>query len=573
MSAWPFPGNRAPIWRTLGWVCIGASVALTGLFMVLGPKRLKGQTGTGLFDPGMSGTRGSLTEAMGAGQMVLDYQTVEGTDADLRLGGVTGRLVDGSGRWRLKSPAARRRDQAWTLDGPLDLELVDPLGAPQGQGRMAGEGPALRWKEAVWTGLQPLEWHSLQGAGTGVWRLPEGWTRQADGRFVVEQGGVRWIASAAGALRSMEAARVWATPGFATAHLEQVAAELAGGKVLASVADLDPSTVRWPSALSFSREDGWKGTAAGGEAPRPAAGAPLQRVELRTFRATREGGEGAEALEAEGARWTPAGLRLEGSVRWTQTYQGAPLQLQAPVVLFRSGPGPDLPPSLPVGHALADGHPVLAWGGRTLTAPRMEVDRLTRRWALAAPTLGRGPDGTFAGTSATGVPGAWTVEGPVSLSMAGGGQVRGAQLLWEEGAWTLKGNPATFTRLRERLAGTRILRSGERLAFPEGLQGEESGADGTLTLRAGQGEGDGQILRLTGGVACAGPGWRVEAPSLTLTFGPGRVVKAIHAAGGVTLKGRYGEGRGQALDLSLPSGAPAVVKWQGRVQGEGETAW
>ncbi|HZU52866.1 MAG TPA: hypothetical protein VFF77_03160, partial [Holophagaceae bacterium] len=184
-----------------------------------------------------------------------------------------------------------------------------------------------------------------------------------------------------------------------------------------------------------------------------------------------------------------------------------------------------------------------------------------------------GPDGTFSGAGAEGTPTAWTVAGPVNLSMAGGGQLRGSQLIWEAGAWTLRGNPATWTRLRERLSGPRIIRSGDRLDFPEGLQGAEAGPDGDLTVRAAQGRGDDELLLLTGGVACSGPGWRVEAPAVTVTFGPGHVVKAVHASGGASLKGRYGEGKGEALDMAFGAGAPPVVRWQGRVRGEGETSW
>ncbi|HTL98428.1 MAG TPA: hypothetical protein VL181_06445 [Holophagaceae bacterium] len=573
MNGWPFPSHRDPFWRVAGWVCLGGVLGFTGLFMLQGPRRLKGQEGAGLFDPGMSGTRGSITEAMGSGRMVLNYQTLEGTDEDLRLHGVTGQLLDSTGLWHLNSPSARRLDQAWTLDGPLDLDLVDGAGSRLGQGHMTDPSGAMLWKDAVWTGLQPMVWQSDQGSASGEWHLPAGWTRQSDGRFVVEQGGVRWVAGSPGTLKSMDAAKLWATPGFAQGHLEQVAAALSGGEIHASVADLDPQTVRWPSALSFTRDDGWRGTAAGGEAPRPLPGEAFQRVELRTFHADRKGTEGPETLDAGGARWTPAGLRLEGSVAWIQSYQGLPLKLQGPVVLMRNGAGPDLPQGLPVGHALADGHPVLTWGDRSLTSPRMEMDRRSRKWRLDAPVMGRGADGAFTGAAAEGAPAAWTVQGPVNLALVNGGQLRGSQLIWEAGSWTLRGNPATWTRLRERLSGPRIIRSGQTLDFPEGLQGAEAGADGDLTLRAGQGRGDDLVLHLTGGVSCGRSDWRVEAPEVTVTFAPGHVVKAIHASGGASLKGRYGEGKGQALDLSLPAGAPAVVRWQGRVSGEGETSW
>ncbi len=573
MTAWPFPGNRDPRWRLLGWACIAAGLGFTGLFMLQGPRRLKGLTSSGLFDPGMAGTRGTLTEALSGGRMTLNYRTLEGTDQDMRLKGVTGQLLDSTGLWHLKAPTAERLDQVWTLDGPLDLDLVDGSGTQLGVGHMTGEGGAMLWKEGVWTGLQPLVWTSRQGTGSGEWHLPAGWMRQPDGRFVVQQGGVTWIAAEPGALKTMEAARLWATPGFEQGHFEDAVATLAGGTARAAVADLDATTVRWPAPLSFTRDDGWKGTAAGGEAPRPAPGTPFERVELKSFKAARQGVEGPEQLDALGARWTPAGLRLEGSVVWTQTYQGAPLSLQGPVVLMRNAPGGDLPKELAVGHAAAEGHPVLTWGSRSLTAPRMEVDRATRRWKLDAPVLGRSVDGTFTGQAAQGSPAAWTVAGPVNLALTSGGRLRGNELLWEAGAWTLTGNPATWTRLRERLSGPRIIREGETLDFPVGLQGAEAGPEGDLTVRAAQGHGDEASLKLSGGVACTGPGWRIEAPTVTVIFGPGRVVTAIHASGGASLKGKYGEGKGEALDMTLPAGAPAVVRWQGRVRGEGETSW
>ena len=573
MIAWPFPSHRQPLWRTLGWICIGTSLALTGLFMMQGPGRLQSQTGSGLFDPGMSGSRGSLSESLGSGRMVLNYQTLEGTDEDLRLKQVTGQLLDSTGLWHLKSPSARRLDQAWTLDGPLDLRLVDGQGGDLGQGRMPATAPAMLWKGGIWTGLQPLQWESHQGTASGTWHLPAGWTRQPDGRFIVEQGGARWVASGSGTLRSMDAAKLWATPGFAEGHLEQAVATLDGGVIRAASADLDPVMVHWPSPLSFTRDDGWRGTAAGGEAPRPAPGASFQSVELRAFHADRKGPEGPETLDAQGAWWTPSGLRLEGSVAWAQSYQGMPLKLRGPRVVMRNGPGLDLPKELAIGHAMADGHPVLTWGDRSLTSPRMELDRRTRRWKLDAPVLGRGSDGTFSGAGAEGTPSAWSIAGPVNLFLSGGGHLRGSQLLWEAGAWTLRGNLATWTRLRERLSGPRIIRSGDRLDFPDGLQGAEAGPDGDLTVRAAQGHGDDQNLQLSGGVACSGPGWRVEAPAVTVAFGPGHVVKGIHASGGASLKGRFGEGKGEALDMTFPSNAPAVVRWQGRVRGEGETSW
>jgi hypothetical protein len=68
-------------------------------------------------------------------------------------------------------------------------------------------------------------------------------------------------------------------------------------------------------------------------------------------------------------------------------------------------------------------------------------------------------------------------------------------------------------------------------------------------------------------VSCEGLGWQVGAETLTVHFGAGRVMKRIQARGGVTLRGRMGEGRGEALDVDPAS---QEVRWQGRVKGLSE---
>jgi hypothetical protein len=350
-----------------------------------------------------------------------------------------------------------------------------------------------------------------------------------------------------------------------------VKAHLAEGSLHASVADLSPDTITWPGPLSFERSDGWHGEAQGGIAPRPLPGASFQQVELRMFRARRSLPDGEEQLATEGARWTPAGLRLEGNVVWDQPAEGQRLTLKAPRVLMREAPGKDLPETLPVGHAVAEGQALLTWGRRSLSSPRIEVERATRRWKLQSPVLGRGEDGTFTGGAGQGDPRSWTIEGPVQVNLFSGGNLRGARLVWEDALWTLTGRPAAWSRLRERLSGPRILRKGEVVSFPEGLSGTLAAADGDLFLRAERGQSETQRILLSGGVECQGQGWRLAADSVTVTLGADRSVKLIHAQGAVTLRGRLGEGQGEALELEP---GPQIVRWQGSVRGKGTgTGW
>lgn len=572
------PPARHPLWRRLGWVLVAGTLAFTLRFLLSGSEGMPGRTvgGDALFGEGTKGTKGTITEQLGPNRMVLAYKTISGSEQDLVLDQVTGRLDEQAGQWRLLSPKARRQAGVWTLQGPMDLGVAQPGTAVSlGRGRIDSEGPAIHWNGGEWEGLAPLRWESLEGSSRGIWNLPAGWRRETDGRLRVEHGPVRWQAIAGAGttptLQAMDAERLWATPGFQTGHLEGVKARLSEGSLEATVADLSPDTVTWPGPLSFERADGWRGEAQSGRAPRPQPGASFQQVEFRSFKARRTLPAGEEQLSTDGARWTPAGLRLEGSVVWNQPVDGQRLTLKAPRVLMREAAGKDLPDSLPVGHALADGQALLTWGRRTLSSPRIQVERATRRWTLQGPVLGRGEDGTFTGGAGHGDPGSWTIEGPVQVNLFSGGSLRGAKLVWEDALWTLTGRPAAWARLRERLSGPRILRKGDLVSFPEGLSGALAAADGDLFLRAERGQSEAQKVTLSGGVECQGQGWRLVADTVIVTLGADRAVKVVQAKGSVALRGRLGEGQGEALELEPDT---QTVKWQGRVRGKGTgTGW
>ena len=234
---------------------------------------------------------------------------------------------------------------------------------------------------------------------------------------------------------------------------------------------------------------------------------------------------------------------------------------------MRNAAGGEFPPELGVGQAWAEGQALLTWGKRTLGSPRIRVDRARRTWSLDTPVHGRGEEGSFSAGGGQGGVKAWSFEGPVLASLFNGGTLRGQRLVWEGETWNLTGRPAVWTRLRERLSGPRVLRTGDHVVFPDGLVGLLQAAEGDLSLRAEHGESEGERITLRGHVECDGLGWQVAAESLTVELGAGRVVKRIQARGGVTLRGRMGEGRGQALDVDP---ANQQVKWQGRVKGLSE---
>jgi len=567
MRLWNFLNARNPLWKYLGWTTLGGVAGLSGLFFFLGPRPLPPKAKGELFK-GSEGRFGTITEQLNEGRIfVLDYDTIVGNQENLELSSVKARLEEPETLWRLKSPSGRRTTGQWTLQGPMEVEATAvPAGPLLGRGSIPQTGPALLWDHGVWKGLAPLEWQDLEGQGRGRWLLPSGWRRELDGRFIVDRGPVVWEATDPGMVKHLQAERLWLTLGFREGHLEQVTAQLEDGRIWAAGADLDAKAIRWSAPLRFERNDGWHGSSGGGFAPRPEKGQPLEQVELKSFRAARLVQGGTDDLQAEGARWSPAGLRLEGNVRWEQPLDGERLTLRAPRVLIREGAGGDLPAALPLGEAWAEGHPVLSWGARSLSSPRMEARKAERTWRIQAPVIGRGEQGTFTAGAGHGSPRRWEFEGPVKANVFNGGTLRGGKLVWEAETWTFTGNPATWSRLRERLSGPRILRREGAITFPEGITGALVSLDGDFMLRADRAEYRKDEIQLSGRVECQGRGWRLQADRISVRLAPGNIVKQVGARGSVALRGRMGEGWGESLELDLDPAA-SKARWQGRVRG------
>jgi hypothetical protein len=569
MTSWRLPSFRSPLWQGIGLTLLVGTLAFTGYLAIRSPghQPLVRKGNLEGYDLGQQGYFGTLTERLGKGRFDLKYARIEGRKTDLRLQEVDGRLEEPDASWTLVSPEARRAEEGiWDLLGPVKIGGKDATGAEIGRGEARGTSVAMRWEKGVWLGLSPLFWESLEGRGRGHWTLPAGWRREADGVVNVEQGPVQWQAVPAGQLRGMTAQKLQLSPRFEDGTLTKVEADFTDGKVWAQKVVFTNTDIRWFAPIRFQRADGWLGAADSGLAPRPQPGSLLESLEFKQFKGWRDVTGGRERAEALGARWTPAGLRLEGSVRWEQPLDGQTLQLSAPRILLREGIGDDLPADLPRNWGRAEGQAVLKWGTRSLSGPRMEVNRLTRDWRIQPPVLGRSPEGTFQAGEGRGNPSNWIFEGPVVANLIDGGQLRGQRLTWAGETWTLTGRPATWSRLKERMAGHRLVRNGEHLRFPEGLSGALTTPDGDLTFRADRGERDRERLQAEGQVEVQGRGWTLKADRVTVELGPGRVVQQVKASGRVSLEGQLGRGLGESLVLD-PGRRQAT--WSGRVHGTG----
>jgi hypothetical protein len=575
VRGWRYISTRHPFWRTAGLLTLAVSAGLTVVYVARGPKPLKATSDPALMGAsGAQGRFGTITEPMGKGLFVLSYDTITGQEEDLQLQKVHGKLDEPDTTWAMDAPSARKAEGVWTLNGPMSIDALAPDGkTPIGKGTISSSGPALGWDKGVWHGLSPLVWDDYQGSGRGRWDLPAGWQRGLDQKFVVDHGPVHWEAAQPGTVKSMEAERMWAGMGFREGHLEAVQAALAGGSVRAKVVDVEPEWIRWSGPLSFARDDGWHGTAAGGRAPRPPEGGAFEKMEFTDFDAQRAmPGGGTEEVRSEGARWTPAGLRLEGNVRLEQPLEGQRLLLQAPRVLQRTAPakpGDDLPPNLPVGESWAEGQAVLTWGSRSLTSPHIEGQHKIRQWRIQAPVLGRSEMGTFSAGEGRGNPLRWEFDGPILAHFGQGASAQGDSLVWENERYTFSGRPVTLTQFRERLTGPRLVRQGEEVDFPVGIAGALAAQDGDINLQADRGHVTRTLVVLDGRVECRGQGWNLQADKISVTLTTGNMVKRVDASGAVFLRGRMGEGRGDALVLDP---VQKTANWIGRVRALTEVA-
>jgi hypothetical protein len=286
-------------------------------------------------------------------------------------------------------------------------------------------------------------------------------------------------------------------------------------------------------------------------------------VDFTDFRALRAMPGGNESVRSEGARWTPAGLRLEGNVRLEQPLDGGRLLLQAPRVLQRTAPGDDLPADLPIGDTWAENQAVLSWGDRSLSSPRIEGRQKTRQWRIQAPAQGRAEGSTFSAGEGRGDPSRWVFDGPIQAHFGSGSTGLGDALVWENNRYTLTGRPVTMTRFRERLTGPRVVRTGDLLEFPDGIAGALAALDGDINLQADHGKVQGSLINLDGRVEAQGQGWSLQADRISVTLGAGNMVKQVNGSGTVFLRGRMGEGRGDALVLDP---ALKTATWLGRVR-------
>ena len=573
---------------------------------------------------GTRGESGQWVERLSRGEYTMTCESSEGNESALKLKGVAvtytenPRVNNPAQRtliWRIKAPTAvhETKMSVDTLDGPLFIEINDVSGTLLGSGKIDQTGPALRRENDVWLGLAPLRWTQLDESGKGEYFLPAGWRKNADDRFVVEQGPVVWNSTGSDIIRSVKAESLDAT-GISTGILINAQATLigesamGGGQIWAERVEVAGETLRFLAPLKFEHQRGWNGTASEGIAIRspssnssnisvtqnsPNPPNSHDALELKDFRAqglldaaNNDGSASAinvRQVSANGARLTRAGLQMEGNVQWDldlreKNGRAANYLLRAPRAFYRSAPGNELPKDMAIGSIRSEGNPVLTWDNNTLSAPVMTYLIAERIWRLDEPVYGTVTGGSFSAKSASGTASRWIFNGPIRADYKNWGSLRGNSLIWNESPesiYTFTGNPAVLTGLERRLSGEKIIRKNNQLQFPLGIQGSLNIQGETFGLRADRAEvvGNDNInsikeAHLIGRVECLTETYRFSAQEAIITFDNNRISKII-AKGEASLQGSLGSGVGEFLELNFEQGKSRPrINWSGQVRGK-----
>lgn len=571
MKSWNFTNPKNPIWFIFGLIVIFAVISVTTFSMMCGSDPI---SSIGDIDGSVefvtSGRSGIVTESSKRGPLVLSYRSITGSKDDLQLKEVKGQLRESETVWDMSFPCAKKSGETWTFFGPLDFNSTKINGnAAIGKGCISDGGPALRLDQGIWYGLSPMTWYDL--SGQGKWILPAGWYRDLNGKFIVENGPVRWLPNKGSHplnmnankdihLLNMDANRMRINKDFQEGHMEDVTVNLVGGKVKVESVDIYKTYINWLGPVSFVMNDGWCGSSTGGLTPRSSGKNGIEKkVELKEFQANR-GIDGRESIKADCAIWTKVGLRLDGNVCMEQPLDSKRIDskrilLRANKILQRNRSGLDgnFPIKMPVGEIWAGPQAVLSWddGKSLISSHHMAFNKKTRQWLISSPAHGRLAGAAFTAGKGQGDLISWSFDGPVLL-----------------------------TRFRERLAGRRLVMHNKALEFPDGIVGTLAAAykdisiktdrgkisrtlDEDISIKADRGKSSRTFINLDGRAECSGSNWRLQADSISVTLNAENKVNKIDGIGAVFLVGQMGEGRGDSISIDL---SKKTVDWLGKVK-------
>lgn len=576
MNKRQFVSVKNPIWLILGIMIISSTLLTTAFFLMRTSKSIEAINIVETI--GDNGRFGVLTERLGKKDtLTLSYESILGNQNNIELRGIKGQLKikEDLTSWEMQFPFAKKTNNNWILYGPLSLISIDNNNNKLSDGHMNTKGQALSWYKNVWYGLSPIIWNSLQGVGRGTWFLPQGWYKDSGGKLVVESNPIRWVAQPNNHIISMDATKMWSAFEFQEGHLENVTTTLIDGILKTNVVNISKEFISWPNTVSFTRDDGWCGSANSGTAPVSPKG-NVTLIELTNFIAKKTANNNIDNICANLVKWNQSGLILEGDVKFEQQSNNDLVTLKAPIVFQRNKSGDSIPSYVPKGEIWAEPNAELYWGNIHLSSPKIAVIRRTHNWYMTAPIHGNwGADCTFSSGCGHGNSNSGKFDGPIIANFGDGFVASGDSLLCtNRNNIILSGSPVIIERSCENFSCRRLIRKDNILEFPENVSAKLIAIDQNISINARNGIAKKSFIVFHGGVKCCGDNWKLIAERISIFLNDNHLVQQIKAEGCVSLfgqiedkrgnlfNGRVGESKGNAVMIDFNK---KTINWFGSV--------
>ena len=520
------------------------------------------------YTEGIEGKTGTLKETYENRQITLAYDSISTRTSQIFIKPARVTFEDQSGKWFIEGSSAIRRDDQWTIYGPLYVSFKDSNNILIGEGLANEDTPCLLWSRGSWQGLVPIKWSSRPGLFGGLWTLPKGWIRRSNGAFESQASPTTFLAKDDGQskLKSLQADVITTTEDLNEIFLMRIRSTLLLGNLETSKATVTDNEINFPTTVSFERKK---------ELMLKSDNAHYIDRELSSILSLNNvNGSRFENNITETVRSDHASIfidisRFNGNVEWNRIDGSSTAKITSPDIYIRERQGSSYPSDVQPNEIFSPKSTEVTLNDIKFSSETLRFNKRDFIWSLGPTVRGKSKDGIYSGGTASGNRDSWKMQGPIKYELLNNqGVLLGAFLTGTKLQWTLSGEPVLWRRGSDLITTANITKNGSLIKFPGQLRGVFREQKGDITVDASSGLFENNVMQLDGPIVLNGLGWSCNARKASITFDTSRKISIIRLEGEVALRGGLGEGTGDRLEIvPKPGDKTYTIHWEGRVRG------
>ncbi len=552
----------------IGWVLVILISCLTP-FLVRNIKSANKNIIVKDYIEGIEGKTGILTETYENRQIVLEYDSIFTRSSEIQINPARVRFEDQFGKWLIEGSSATRRNNEWIIIGPVRLTFKDRNNFIIGEGTISGSIPCLLWSQGSWQGLAPLNWTSMTGLFTGVWTLPEGWSRNNAGVFKSKKLPTIFDGNnlTDKNIKSLQVDEIESKGDFKELLLTKIKSDLLLGKLITNKAIANSNQINFPEVVSFERKN--EILLMSNNAYYSDVG-ESSVLDLYTVNGSRLIDTFRESISSKNASVYLDGSRFSGNVEWVQISKSNTTRINSPEIYIRERQGTSLPNDILIDEIVSPKSTEVLIDDLKFFADTLRFNKKTFNWSIGPTVNGQSKDGFYKGGVASGNRDVWTMQGPIIYELNNSqGVLRGSSLKVTKAEWILTGEPLIWQRGTDKVTSSKIIKGSDIIKFSDQLNGVFIEQDRAITVDAKNGYFKNNKMFLSGPVTLNGIGWSCSALEALISFDPSRKISLITLNGDVSLSGKLGEGSGDRLEIKPKlKDKNYTIHWEGRVKGK-----